>query len=235
MRSPPSSDLPPFDFTSCSSVARFISSRANSPLVANVAVHLSALHAIERRLRDVDVAALDQLAHVAEEKREQQRADMAAVHVRVGHQNHFVVAQLAGVEIVLADAGAKRRDDAANFFVAQHFVVTRFFDVQDFALERQDGLIAAVASAFGRAAGRFSLNDEKLAARGIAFLAIGKLSGQAAGIERGFAAREFARFARGFAGARCVNTLADNFSRDGGMLVEIFAELLVDELTRPAP
>ena len=71
---------------------------------------------------------------------------MAAVHVRVGHQNHFVVAQLAGVEIVLADAGAERRDDAANFLVAEHLVVARFFDVQNFALERQDRLVAAVAA-----------------------------------------------------------------------------------------
>ena len=44
-------------------------------LVANVAVHLAALDAVQRRLRDVDVAALDQFLHVAEEKREQQRAE----------------------------------------------------------------------------------------------------------------------------------------------------------------
>ncbi len=81
-------------------------------LVADVAVHLAALDAIERRLGDVDVLLLDQLAHVAEEKREQQRADVAAVDVRVGHQDDFVVAELAGVEIILADAGAERGDDA---------------------------------------------------------------------------------------------------------------------------
>ena len=57
----------------------------------------------------------DELAHVAEEKREQERANVAAVHVRVGHQNDFVVAQLAGVEIVLADAGAERGDDGSEF------------------------------------------------------------------------------------------------------------------------
>src|ERR1700735_2035105 len=89
--------------------------------------------------------------------------------------------------------------------------------------------IAAIAAAFGGAAGRFTLDQEKLAARGIAFLAIGKLSGKAAGIESGFAARELAGLARGFPGAGCVDTFADNFSRDGRMLVEILAEPFVDE------
>ena len=114
--------------------------------------------------------------------------------------------------------------------MAQHLVVARLFDVQDFALERQDGLIAAVAPALGRAAGRFSLDDEKFAARGIALLAIGELSRQAARIERGLAARELASLASGFARARGVNALADDFARDRGMLVEIFAEPFVDQL-----
>ena len=111
-------------------------------VVADVAVHFPAANAIERRLRDVNVTALDQFAHVAEEKCEQQRADVAAVHVGVGHQDHFVVAKLGGIEIVLADAGAERGDDGANFFVAEHFVVARFFHVENFALQRKDGLIS---------------------------------------------------------------------------------------------
>ena len=199
-------------------------------LVADVAVHLAALHAIQRRLRDVDVLALDQLGHVAEEKREQQRADVAAVHVRVGHQNDFVIAQLGDVEIVLADARAERRDDGANFLVAQHLVVARFFDVENFSLERQDGLVFAVAPALGRAAGRLALDDEQLAARRIALLAIGEFSRQAARIHGGFAPRQLARLAGGFAGARGVNALADDAPRHGRVLVEIFAQALVDQL-----
>ncbi len=70
---------------------------------------------------------------------------LAAVHVRVGHQNYFVIAKFSGIKIVFADTGAERRDDAADFLVAQHLVVARLFDVQDFPFERQDRLIAAVA------------------------------------------------------------------------------------------
>ena len=75
------------------------------------------------------MAAIDQLFHVAEEKSEQQGANVAAVHVGVGHQNNFVIAQFGGVKIVLADAGAESGDDCADFFVAEHFVVAGFFDV----------------------------------------------------------------------------------------------------------
>ena len=174
--------------------------------------------------------AIDQLLHVAEEKRQQQRADVRAVDVGVGHENHFVIAKFSRVEIVLADAGAERRDDGANFFVPQHFVVARFFDVEDFALERQDRLVLAVAAHFCRAAGGFALDDEQLAARRIALLAIGELPGQAAGIHRGFAPRQFAGFARSFAGARGIDALADDAARHGGVLVKPFAQLFVDEL-----
>src|SRR6266699_3758736 len=143
-------------------------------LVADVFLALPALHAVERRLRDVNGIALDELLHVAEEKSQQQRANVRTVDVRIGHENNLVIAQFSRVEIVLADAGAQRGDDGANFLVPQHFVVARLFDVEDFSLERQDGLVLAVASLLRRPAGRFALNDEYLAARRIALLAIGE-------------------------------------------------------------
>ena len=152
------------------------------------------------------------------------------VHVGVGHENDFVVAELAGVEIVLADAGAERGDNGANFLVAQHFVVAGFFDVEDFALERKDGLVFAIAAHFCGAAGRFALDDKEFATGGIAFLTVGEFSGKAAGIHRGLAAREFASLAGGFASAGSIDALADDAAGDGGMLVEPFAELFVDEL-----
>ena len=65
-------------------------------VVLDVLLELALLDPVQRRLRDVDVAALDQLRHVAEEEREQQRADVRAVHVGVGHQDDLAVAQLGG-------------------------------------------------------------------------------------------------------------------------------------------
>ena len=71
-------------------------------VVLDVLLRLALLDRVQRRLRDEDVAALDQLLHVAEEERQQQGADVASVHVGVGHQNDLAVAQLGGIEIFLA-------------------------------------------------------------------------------------------------------------------------------------
>jgi hypothetical protein len=57
--------------------------------VANVASRSSALHAVQRRLRDVDMPAVDQPLSCGGRKGQQQCTDMRSVHVRVGHQNDF--------------------------------------------------------------------------------------------------------------------------------------------------
>ena len=46
----------------------------------------------ERRAGDVDVARLDELAHLAIEERQEQGADVLAVDVGVGKENDFAVA-----------------------------------------------------------------------------------------------------------------------------------------------
>src|SRR5208282_5082446 len=123
-----------------------------------------------------------------------------------------------------------RGDDAADFLVAQHLVVAGLLHVQDLALKGEDGLVTAVAAALGRASGGFALDDEQLAAGGVALLAIGQLPGQAAGVHGGLAAGELAGLSRGLAGACGVNALGDDAAADGGVLVEVFAQFLVDEL-----
>ena len=57
----------------------------------------AAAHAIQGWHADVQVAAADQLGHVAEEEGQQQSSDVAAVNVSVGHDDDAVVAQLAFV------------------------------------------------------------------------------------------------------------------------------------------
>ena len=83
-------------------------------LVLEILLGLAARDFVERRLRDVEMAAVDQLAHLPVEERQQQRADMGAVDVGVGHDDDLVVAQLVGVELVVADAGAERGDQRAD-------------------------------------------------------------------------------------------------------------------------
>src|SRR6185437_1917722 len=117
-----------------------------------------------------------------------------------------VVHVLGGV----ADAGAEGGDKGADLLVAQHLVVARLLDVEDLALQRQDGLVAAVAPLLGGAAGALALDDEDLAARRIALAAVGQLARQAAAVERALAAGEVARLARRLARPRRLDRLVDD-------------------------
>ena len=147
------------------------------------------LHAEQRRLGDVDIAPCDQLVHLPIEEREQQRADVRAVDVGVGHDHDLAVAALGQVGL-FADARADGRDHAADFFVGQHFVFARLVGVDDLAAQRQDGLILAQPAAFGAAAGRITLDQVQLALVDVAAGAVAQLAGQAAAGERAFALAE---------------------------------------------
>src|SRR4029077_112206 len=123
------------------------------PLVEHILTLLAARHLIERRLCDKDAPALDELLHVAEEEREQQCADVAAVHVGVGHDDDLAVAALLHVEVV-ADAAPQRAEDRAYFLVAEYLDEVGLLDVQELAAEGEDRLDVRVAALLGGAAGR---------------------------------------------------------------------------------
>ena len=157
-------------------------------------IHLAAplCDFVERRLGDVEMAILDDLGHLAVEEGEQQRADMRAVDVGVGHDHDLVIAQLFDVEFV-ADPGAERLNQRADFLRRNDAVEARPFDVQNLALQRQDRLHMPVAALLGAAAGGVPFDQEELALAGVAFLAIGKLAGQAGDVHRALAPGQFAR------------------------------------------
>ena len=122
-------------------------------LVLEILLGLAAGDFVERRLGDVEMAAVDQLRHLPVEERQQQRADMGAVDVGVRHDDDLVVAQLVDVELLAADAGAERGDQRADLLAAQHLVEARALDVEDLAAQRQHRLEFAVAALLGGAAG----------------------------------------------------------------------------------
>ena len=82
---------------------------------------------------------------------------MRAVDVSVSHDHNLVIAQLLEVEFI-ADAGAHRLNQRADFLRADDPVKPRALDVQDLTLERQDRLCLAVTALFGRAARRVALD-----------------------------------------------------------------------------
>ena len=190
---------------------------------------VAALQPIERRLRDVEKTLVDQVRHLAEEERQQQRADVAAVDVGVGHDDDAVIARLRGVEILGADAGAEGRDQGADLGRAQHLVEAGALDIQDFALERQDRLKAPVAALLGGAAGAVALDDKQLALGRVALLAVGELAGKIGDVERALAPRQVARLARRLARGRRLDDLRDDLLGVGRVFLEPLRELVGDD------
>ena len=131
-------------------------------VVLQVHLLLADLGGVQRRLAEVDVATVDERAHLPEEEREQQRADVLAVDVGVGHDADLVVAALLDVEL-LAHAAADGGDERLDRLVLEHLVEAGALDVEDLAADREDRLGERVARGDRGAAGRVALDDEQLA------------------------------------------------------------------------
>ena len=169
-------------------------------LVLEVGLRRALLGPEQGWLRDVQVTALDQLRHLPVEERQQQRADVGAVDVSVGHDYDLVVAQLLGVEFLLADPRTQRRDQRPDLLTAEHLVEARALDVEDLAAQRQDRLKLPVPALLGGPAGRVTLDEEQLGDIGVARLAVGELAGQRVDIQPPLLPRQFTRLTGGFAG-----------------------------------
>ena len=199
-------------------------------LVLEVRLGLAPGDLEERRLRDVEVPLLDDLRHLPVEERQEERADVRAVDVRVGHDDDRVVADLRDVEVAGADAGAERGDERLDLRAGQHLVEPRLLDVEDLAAERQDRLVLPVAALLRGAAGRVALHDVEFRQRRVALLAVGELSGQPRGVERPLAPRQLLGLARRLAGPGRLGRLVDDLARDRRVLLEVGGEAFVDEL-----
>src|SRR5262245_64471471 len=123
------------------------------------------------------------------------------------------------MELVTADAGAKRGDQRADLLAREHLVEAHALDIEDLAAQRQYRLEFSVATLLGRAAGGVAFHDEQLGLRRVALLAIGKLARQRGDAER-ILARELARLARGFAGRGGLHDLRNDDLGFGRMLLE---------------
>ena len=106
------------------------------------------LHRVERRLGDVDIASFDELRHVAEEERQQQRPNVGTVHVGIREDDHLVIAGLGDVHLV-ADAGANTGDQRLHLSVLEDTGQPVLLDVDDLAPNREDRLEIGIARLFG--------------------------------------------------------------------------------------
>ncbi len=142
--------------------------------------------AVERGYGEIEVAAADELRHLLVEEGDQQRGDVRAVDVGVGHDDDALVAQVL-FPVFAAGAAAERLDQVADLLVGAQLFATGAGDVEDLAAQRQDGLVGAVARLLGRAASRIPFDDEKFRTFGCVLRAVGKLAGQAQLAHRGLA------------------------------------------------
>ena len=88
--------------------------------------------AIERWHGEVEVALVDEQRHLAVEKGDEQRGDVGAVHVGVGHDDDFVVAQVL-LAVGCAGAGPQGLDEVRYLLVSGELVLGGAGDVEDFA------------------------------------------------------------------------------------------------------
>ena len=121
-------------------------------------------------------------------ERQQQCSDMAAIHISVGHDNHFVIANFFNIHLMIANASANRRDQRADFSGRQHFIKTGTFNIQNFTTQRQNRLIRAIPTLLGRSPRRVTLDQKHLRFCRVTFLTISQLSGQARHIHNTLAA-----------------------------------------------
>ena len=198
-------------------------------LVLHVLLALLALHLEERRLGDVDVARLDQLGHLPVQEGEDQGADVAAVHVGVGHDDDAVVAGLLDLELVAPDASADGGDHGLDFIVAENLVQAGLLDVEHLAAQRQDGLRAPVAPLLGGTTGGIPFHDVQLALRRVALGTVGQLARQRSALQRALAAGQLARLAGGLARGGGEDGAFNDLAGDGGILLQELPELLVDD------
>ncbi len=136
------------------------------------------LHFVQRRLCNIDVAAFNDFRHLTVEEGQQQRTDVRAVDVRIGHDDDAVIAQLVRVVFVTTNAAAQRGDQRRHFLRREHFVETRFLNVEDFTFQRQDGLVLTVTALLRRTARGVPFHKVQFGQRRVAFLAVSQFARQ---------------------------------------------------------
>ena len=98
------------------------------------------------------MAVLDQRRHLLVEECDEQRGDVGAVDIGVGHDDDALVAQVF-VAIARAGADAEGEQQVRQRFVLGELGGGGVGDVEDLAAQRIDRLRFAIARALGRTAG----------------------------------------------------------------------------------
>ena len=200
----------------------------------NLVAHLDAK---DGRAGHVDIAGIDQRAHVLVEERQQQDADVRTVDVCIGHDDNLVVARLGDVEVTTVagtrrDAAADRGDQRLDGVARKRAMVAHALHVQNLAAQGQNRLDVSATAVLGRTACRVALYDEELSQLGIAHRAVGELAGQRRRLEQTLAAGRLARLAGGVARLAGLLRLLDDLAGGLGMLLQVIGKAVGHDLER---
>lgn len=130
------------------------------------------------------MAALNDFRHLTIEEGQQQRTDVRAVDVRIGHDDDAVITQFVRVVLVATNAAAERGDERRYFLRREHLVEARFLNVEDFTLQRQNRLVLAVTALLCRTARGVPFHKVQFRQRRVAFLTVSQFARQACGPAR---------------------------------------------------
>ncbi|GBD36007.1 hypothetical protein HRbin36_01124 [bacterium HR36] len=189
---------------------------------------------VQGRLSEINVSFGDQTGHLAVEERQEQGANVAAIHVRIGEDDNAFVIAFADV-LVLADVRPHGGDDATNFVVGQHLFDPGLLDIEDLASQRQNRLENSVPPAVRRTSSRIAFDQEKLALIAILGGAIHQFSRQAVAIEDILPLLQLLSGAcGGFAGLCCQGYPLHDLFGDLRVFLEEAAQVLVDHAAHNA-
>ena len=190
----------------------------------NVVDVLFVAHAKQRRLGNIHMPRGHELVHLPVEKRQQQRANVRAVNVGVGHDNDLVIPAFAQIGLV-ANPGANRRDDAAHLLVGEDLVLPALVGIDDLAPQRQDCLVFPAPASLGAATGGIALHQIEFAFGHIAAGAVAQLARQATPGQGPFPlAQQGLCFLGGGPRFRSEHSFLRNRLGAFGILLEVFGE-----------
>ena len=128
---------------------------------------------------------------MAEQEGQDEGLDVASVHIRVTHDDDFVVAEFGQIEGPLVFFSPYRDTqggvDVFDLLVVEDLVLHGLFHVEDLASKWHDGLEHAVAALLGCATCRIALDKKQLAKGRIFFSTVRQFSGEPASAHDGFA------------------------------------------------
>ena len=200
------------------------------PLLLEVEDLPAAGDLVERRLGDVDVALLDQGLHVAVEEGHEERPDVGAVHVGVGHDDDLVVAELLQARFLLADRPCPGRrscipiSSLLKILSRRAFQTLRILPLRGrMAWKRRSRPCLAEPPAESPSTMKISDRAGSRSWQSASF------PGSEDGFEDALAAGQLAGLAGRFAGPGGVERLEDDPLGVGRVLLEVGRQLLVDE------